>query len=220
MKPIIREPATKKVRGEIGTKPYVRGLKGATSVQSLGQALLDAASDASVVINAEGKIILANTQTEKLFGYWRQELLNEPAEILLPHRFRGKRPGHPAGFLGDPRGRAGKAGMELFGSRKDGTEFPIEITLGMLETDDGVLVSSVIRDTSERKQAQSGVPNNEEQFRMLVNGVTDYAIFMLDLAGHVVSWNAGAERIKGYSAEEIPRLDVQRSGPHVRQPLP
>jgi len=203
MKTIIREPGTKKVRGETGTTPYVRALKSAKSVPSLGQALLDAAPDAMVVVNAGGKIILANAQTEKLFGYWRQELLNKPAEILLPQRFRGKSPGHPGVFFGDPRGRAGKAGMELFGSRKDGTEFPIEITLGELETEDGVLVSSVIRDTSERKQAQSGVPSNEEQFRMLVNGVTDYAIFMLDPGGRVVSWNPGAERIKGYSAEEI-----------------
>lgn len=139
--------------------------RAARLVESRYRDLVDSMPDAIVMVNDAGHIILVNRQLEHLFGYQGAELLGHPIEVLVPERYRGRHSHHRGNYLSTPRLRPMGAGLELFGRRKDGSEFPVEISLSPLETDDGPLVSAAVRDITERKRFEQALREKNEELQ-------------------------------------------------------
>src|SRR5206468_9002389 len=128
---------------------------------------VEASPSGIVLVDGEGKIVLVNTQTEKMFGYSRGELIGQSVEMLVPKRFGANHPAHRAKFMAIPKTRAMGAGRELFARRKDGTEFAIEIGLNPIQTADGVLVLAAVADITARKQAEEEALQRREEISHL-----------------------------------------------------
>ena len=126
--------------------------------------LLEAAPDAIIEVDRDGRIVLLNVVTEKLFGYTREELLGSPVELLVPRELRGAHSGHRANYWGHPSMRPMGTGMKLHGLRKDGTRFPVEISLSPVKSEDGFRVTAIIRDITEREQIEERLRAIQEKY--------------------------------------------------------
>jgi PAS domain S-box-containing protein len=168
---------------------------------AMTRGLLEAAPDAMVIVDQDGSIVLVNGQTEKLFGYERQELLGQRIEILVPERFREMHPGHRRGYFGSAHARPMGMGLALHGRRKDGSEFPAEISLAPMQTDDGLLVTAAIRDVTDRVRI-------EHKFRMLLEAAPD-AMVVVDPLGRITLVNSQTERLFGYDRAELLGAQVE-----------
>lgn len=156
---------------------------------------LDAAPDAIVVVDNSGHIVMANKLAEIMFGHSREELLSQRVEILLPEKSRAAHVGYRTGYFQDPKIRPMGEGRELLGRRKDGTEFPIEISLSPLRTGQGTLAISIIRDIAQRKQL-------EAKFRGLLESAPD-GIVVVNTLGRIVIINSQTEKLFGYARDEL-----------------
>ncbi|CAN5123210.1 PAS domain S-box protein [soil metagenome] len=177
----------------------------ALSSAELFRQLLESAPDAIVGIGRDGRIAFVNVQTEKLFGYPREALIGEAVEKLVPERYRGAHGGHRSGYFVDPRTRSMGAGLDLYGLRSDGSEFPAEISLSSIETPDGLLATAAIRDITDRKKA-------EAKFQQLLESAPD-AIVGIGRDGRIGLVNAQTEKLFGYPRDALIGEPVEKLVP-------
>lgn len=163
--------------------------------------LLESAPDAMAIVGENGKIHLANAQMEKLFGYLRDELIGQPIEMLIPREYRDRHSEHRAAYFADPKARPMGADLVLFGLRKDGSRFPVEISLSPLTTEQGTIVISAIRDITERKRA-------EDEFRGLLESAPD-AMVIVNAKGAIALVNSQTEHLFGYERDELVGQQVE-----------
>lgn len=176
-------------------------------LQSTSQGLLsflDISPDALVIVDQNGTLILVNRHAETLFGYTREELLGQPLDMLLPQRFRQAHAAHRTSFFSAPRTRSMGVGLELVGIRKDGTEFPVDISLNPLVLDGVLHVIGAIRDVTAQRLLERERALQAEQLALqhtLIHQAHD-AILVRDPINRVLSWNRGAEELYGWTAQE------------------
>ena len=207
-------PKAKSQRDKSSRSPKVQ----ARAKALLSSNFLESIPDAIVAVGQDGLILQLNSQTEKMFGYRRDQLVGQSIEMLVPQRYRGPHSRHRQNFAKAPKTRTMGAGLDLYGRRQNGSEFPVEISLSPIALGNGVLlVISAIRDVSDRKRIEAELRRaHQELERRTTKEIGEYrsrlasivdssedAIIGKELDGTIISWNRSAERIYGYSAEEV-----------------
>jgi PAS domain S-box-containing protein len=172
--------------------------------------LLDTAPDAIVIVNREGIITTLNQQAEQLFGYSRKTLLGQPLEVLLPGRFRDAHVGHRAAYLAEPRTRPMGVCLDLLARRRDGSEFPVDVSLSFLETEEGTFITSIIRDITERKLAEKRQATQLAISYVLAESGTlaEAAPQLLKAVCDIAGWDLGAMWLIDHDAGLLRCADI------------
>jgi PAS domain S-box-containing protein len=219
------------------SRPSSHHKKPATSLSAktmaealLSSHLLETLPDAIVAVDRDGTIVQVNAQAQELFGYDRDELIGQKVEMLVPESYRRQHHHHRENFAGAPKTRRMGADLDLYGRRRNGSEFPVEISLSPVSTEKGTFVLSAIRDISDRKRIAEELRRaNEELHRRTAEQLGEYrsrlaliidssedAIIGKNLDGTITSWNKGAERIYGYTPEDVIGKHISLLAPRDR----
>lgn len=169
--------------------------------EHLFRELLESAPDSMIIVNGGGKIALVNSQAEKLFGWARQDLIGQALEVLLPKRYQGGHVAHRDHYFGRPSVRPMGASLDLFGLRKDGTEFPVEVSLSPLKTDGGVYAISAIRDITDRKKTEERVRASLREKEVLLKEVHHRVKNNLQIISSII--NLQSESIEDARAKQL-----------------
>ena len=212
------------------TSVRASGLAKTSAETILSPTILEAIPDAVVAVNQQGIIVHINSQTELLFAYTRDELIGQKIEMLVPERQRPQHHQHREHFHQQPKIRRMGSGLDLCGRRRDGSEFPVEISLSPIAAGEGTVVLSVIRDISDRKRIEEELRrandeldrrksrelrDSQNRLALIVDSSQD-AIIGKNLDGIVTHWNKGAEHIYGYTAQEMIGQSISRLCPRDR----
>jgi PAS domain S-box-containing protein len=167
------------------------------------RAIVEAAADGIITIDERGLIQSVNGAAERIFGYDMAEMQGRNVKMLMPEPYESSHDEYLHNYRATGHRRIIGIGREVTGRRKDGSTFPMDLAVGEATFPGGRVFAGIIRDISDRKQVEERLRASEEHFRCLIEGVRDYAITMLDNDGNIVSWNVGAERLYGWSADEV-----------------
>lgn len=178
--------------------------------EAVYRAALERSPIANILVTRDGLIALVNAQAESMFGYSREELVGKPIEVLVPKSVRARHPPMRDGYFKDPKVRYMGVGRDLAGTRKDGSEFPVEIALNPIKTEDGDYTMAAVSDISERSRA-------EEKFRAVVEAAPT-AMIMINESGDIVLTNAQVDKLFGYAREELLGKKVDMLVPEMMRP--
>jgi diguanylate cyclase (GGDEF)-like protein/PAS domain S-box-containing protein len=199
------------IKGQIDARGLLRALhhaverkdseKHLAQMESRYRGLLEAAPDAMVISDSNGRILLVNAEAERLFGYSREELVGQVVEVLVPERFRKEHPGQHQEYMAHPQARKMRQGRTLYALRKDGTEFPAGIMLNPVESAEGILVTATIRDLTLRITMEKALFEEKERAQVTLNCIGD-AVVCTDIAGSISFLNRVAEKMTGWTRQE------------------
>lgn len=190
---------------ESGVSIYFRDITEKRKSEMKFRQMLEAAPDGIIIINDKRKIMLVNNRVKELFGYDKDELIDQPIEMLIPEASRPKHEKHHNTYFDNPQVREMGVGLELFALKKDGSTFPVEISLSPITSEEGILVAASVREITERTKAEQQIRRERDLSDKLIDSLPG-VFYFYDDKGKFIRWNRQFEVVTGYSGKEISEM--------------